>query len=191
MDFEKILRTVPTTQKIFRSSKRVSAFKVIDSITALSKKGFTADEIKAGIMNLLNEFKIIKVEECKDNPDIVDIVPGQVLSISDTYIWSEEKTDYRNLFYGMVIIVLFLFLIMFQVWPVWIKRSVSYVRYPIIGFILFMIVLGIIRLIVYCITYLMLPNGMWIFPNLFEECGFFESFVPLYSWDNSKENKMK
>ncbi|KAJ2101225.1 Translocation protein S62 [Coemansia sp. RSA 922] len=31
------------------------------------------------------------------------------------------------------------------------------------------------------------PQGLWIFPNLFEDVGFFESFVPLYAWEVPKD----
>ncbi|KAJ2561930.1 Translocation protein S62 [Coemansia sp. RSA 1836] len=31
------------------------------------------------------------------------------------------------------------------------------------------------------------PQGLWIFPNLFEDVGFFESFVPLYGWEVPKD----
>jgi translocation protein SEC62 len=51
-----------------------------------------------------------------------------------------------------------------------------------VGFIGFLIVLAIIRLIVFAITVFTHKPGIWLFPNLFEDVGFFESFVPVWAW---------
>lgn len=185
MDFEKKMRCIPTNQAVFRSSKRVETFKAVDCITILSKEGWTADEIKKGIQKLLHEYKILKVV-CED--EVVDIIPGQTMSISDCYMWAEEQISYMNLVYGVLIILLLLCLIMFQMWPLWMRRTVGYVRYPLYGFLVFMLVMGVVRLVVYGITVLLMPNGLWILPNLFAECGFFESFVPLYVWADDRDN---
>jgi len=35
------------------------------------------------------------------------------------------------------------------------------------------------------------PPGIWLFPNLFEDVGFFESFVPLWAWQKVPKGKKK
>lgn len=182
MAFEKSLRTVPRTEKIFRGKKRVQCFKAVDAITFLSKMGYSSDSIKAEIQSLLSSFKIVKVSPKKDSPDYIDIVPSRKLCAADMYMWAEEETNYMAVLYALLILAALLTLVLFQMWPMWLKRSVSYIRYPLGGFIAFLFVIGVIRLIVFGITYLTAPPGLWILPNLFAECGFFESFVPLYEW---------
>jgi translocation protein SEC62 len=52
-------------------------------------------------------------------------------------------------------------------------------------------VLAVIRLILFVITMFALPPGIWLFPNLFEDVGFFESFVPLWAWERVKKKRRK
>eukprot|EP00834_Sanchytrium_tribonematis_P003419 NODE_130_length_16779_cov_1.687410.p17 type:complete len:117 gc:universal NODE_130_length_16779_cov_1.687410:819-1169(+) len=42
--------------------------------------------------------------------------------------------------------------------------------------------LGVIRIIVFAITIFTHSPGLWLFPNLFADVGFFDSFRPWYSW---------
>ena len=42
--------------------------------------------------------------------------------------------------------------------------------------------MSIFRLILFCVTVFAAPPGLWLFPNLFEDVGFFDSFKPLWGW---------
>jgi hypothetical protein len=42
--------------------------------------------------------------------------------------------------------------------------------------------MSIFRLILFCVTYFAVPPGLWLFPNLFEDVGFFDSFKPVWGW---------
>ena len=42
--------------------------------------------------------------------------------------------------------------------------------------------MAIFRLILFCITYFALSPGLWLYPNLFEDVGFFDSFRPVWAW---------
>ena len=42
--------------------------------------------------------------------------------------------------------------------------------------------MAIFRLILFCITIFAVPPGLWLFPNLFEDVGFVDSFKPLWGW---------
>lgn len=185
MSVEKILRGVPTTEKIFRSSKRVNCFKAVDCIKLLASMNYDSNKIKKIMQDLLFSYKIFKVQVSETNPSSVDLIPGKTLEANDMYVWAEEETNYTSIIYGILIVSVILLFVMFQMWPNWLKRMVSYLRYPLGGFIAFMLIMGIMRLIVFGITYFTCSPGLWILPNLFAECGFFESFIPLYSWGNA------
>lgn len=182
MSVEKILRKIPTSEKIFRSTRRVKAFTAVDCITVLSRHGFNTDVIKREIQRLLSGYRIVKVRTVEGNPDSVDLQPGKTLSANDLYIWAEEETNHWHILVGVLIVLAILLLVMFQMWPWWLRRLVSYSKYPIGGFIVFLFVMGVVRAVVFAMTYFTHPPGLWLLPNLFAECGFFESFVPAYSW---------
>lgn len=42
--------------------------------------------------------------------------------------------------------------------------------------------MAIFRLILFCVTVFVVPPGLWLYPNLFEDVGFFDSFKPLWGW---------
>ena len=61
------------------------------------------------------------------------------------------------------------------------------------GFLVFIIVLAIIKYILFVIMFILTGGKLklWIFPNLTEDVGFFESFVPayVYTYDKPKKDK--
>jgi len=42
--------------------------------------------------------------------------------------------------------------------------------------------LAIVRLILFLVTIVAASPGIWLYPNLFEDVGFFDSFKPLWAW---------
>lgn len=61
------------------------------------------------------------------------------------------------------------------------------------GFLVFIIVLAIIKYILFVLLFILTGGKLklWIFPNLTEDVGFFESFVPayVYTYDKPKKDK--
>jgi hypothetical protein len=51
-----------------------------------------------------------------------------------------------------------------------------------LGLIGLFFVMAIFRLILFGITMFAVPPGLWLYPNLFEDVGFFDSFRPLWGW---------
>ncbi|KAJ7906265.1 translocation protein [Mycena leptocephala] len=51
--------------------------------------------------------------------------------------------------------------------------------------------IAIVRLIFYIITIVVASPGIWIFPKLFADVGFVESFIPLWEWDLPKKKSKK
>lgn len=85
------------------------------------------------------------------------------------------------------LLVVVLGFMLFPLWPHVIRSKASWVlnivMYLAIGMIGFLIALSIVRMIVYLITYFTVKPGIWIFPNLWEDVGIIESFIPLWDWD--------
>ncbi|KAI5151019.1 translocation protein SEC62 [Enteropsectra breve] len=188
---EKILKGIHCEEMVFKNTRRVKILKAGDCIMALSKAGMDSAEIKGEMQRLLQEYKLIKVRLVDPETKSVDLQAGKALTAKDLYMWDKEDTNYLSIFVAIGIVALILTLVMYQMWPVWMKRSIGYIRYPIFGFVGFLAVAGVVRIVVYGITYLSHPPGMWVLPNLFADCGFFESFVPAYSWANEDVSHKK
>lgn len=80
--------------------------------------------------------------------------------------------------------------VMFPLWPPIMRQGVWYLSIGVLGLIGLFIVTAIVRLIFYIIT-LAFPRQIWLFPNLFADCGFFESFVPVWDFDVPPPPKKK
>ena len=61
------------------------------------------------------------------------------------------------------------------------------------GFLVFIIVLAVIKYIVFALVFIFTTGKLklWIFPNLTEDVGFFESFWPIYVYTYDKPKKAK
>ena len=72
--------------------------------------------------------------------------------------------------------------VMFPLWPVKLRIGVWYLSMGLIGLIGLFFAMAVIRLILFCVTVFTVPPGLWLYPNLFEDVGFFDSFKPVWGW---------
>jgi len=71
------------------------------------------------------------------------------------------------------------------------RLGVWYLSMGMLGLIGLFFVMVIFRLILFAITYFAVSPGLWLYPRLFEDIGFFESFVPLWGWHETEKKKKK
>ncbi|KAJ2682130.1 Translocation protein S62, partial [Coemansia spiralis] len=90
---------------------------------------------------------------------------------------------------GIGVVAVVLAGVMFPLWPSVLRNGTWYLSMLALGLLGLLFATAIVRLIIYLITMVAAPQGLWIFPNLFEDVGFFESFVPLYAWEVPKDTK--
>lgn len=114
-----------------------------------------------------------------------------IISEDDYYAWFYEPMQWQTILGGIGIIILVFGAILFPLWPPILRTSVWYLSIALLGLIAGIIVTAIIRLILFMITMFAVPPGIWLFPNLFEDVGFFESFVPLWGWQKVPKSKRK
>jgi len=81
--------------------------------------------------------------------------------------------------------------VMFPLWPPTMRLGVWYLSMGMLGLIGLFFAIAIVRLIFYVITVLVVSPGIWIFPQLFADVGFVESFIPLWEWDLPKKKSKK
>lgn len=176
---EKILRTIPTEQKILNHEKRVSVIKGSDIYNLLSQQNLSASQINELMEHLMVENVLIKALVKEKN---CSISLHKKFKKEDSYIWLKEEGNTMRLFIALLCILGAFALVMHQMWPKNVRHYFGYVFYILIAFLVFMMVLGVIRLILFCITFFSHPPGIWLFPNLFADVGFIESFIPVWSY---------
>ncbi|ORD97290.1 SEC62 [Hepatospora eriocheir] len=179
VNVEKILRKVETESCVLNNIKRVVVFKAKNAYSLLKKSGFNEDEIKKGLECLLDEGIIFKVSVDDKN---AKIVLSKDVTIEDEYIWEKENYSIVYLILTLISLVCVSLMIFTIYFPNWYKYTLYYMKYPLLGFLGFLLVAGVVRWIVFLITLVLYESQLWIWPNLFADCGFIESFIPLYEW---------
>jgi translocation protein SEC62 len=125
------------------------------------------------------------------SPKALQIIPEQQFTKDDYFVWFFEGSQLTTYLGGLLLVVIMLAGVMFPLWPPTMRLGVWYLSMGMLGLIGLFFVIAIIRLIFYIITLFVASPGIWIFPQLFADVGFVESFIPLWEWDLPKKKGKK
>ncbi|KAL4893144.1 translocation protein Sec62-domain-containing protein [Aspergillus ambiguus] len=107
------------------------------------------------------------------------------------YVWLYEGPQWKQKAMAGAVVAGIFAVVLFPLWPVMLRQGVWYLSIGATGLIGLFFAMAIVRLILFCITVFAVPPGLWLFPNLFEDVGFVDSFKPLWGWQESKKKKKK
>jgi len=112
---------------------------------------------------------------------------------NEAYVWLYDPTPWYYYIAGTAIVLGIIAVCLFPLWPAEMRQGVYYLSVAAAGFLVFIIVLAIIKYIIFVILFIATAGKLkfWIFPNLTEDVGFFESFVPayVYTYKGPKKDK--
>lgn len=112
----------------------------------------------------------------------VKVEPQQEARDDFHYVWLYEGSQWKNKLYAVGALVLILAVVFFPVWPYHLRLGVWYLSMAMLGVLGLFFGMAIFRLILFLLTMFAAPPGLWLYPNLFEDVGFFDSFKPFYAW---------
>ncbi|KAG1471285.1 hypothetical protein G6F56_002213 [Rhizopus delemar] len=127
----------------------------------------------------------------KGTPRLLQVNPVQQAQEEGYYLWIWEGSQVRQYFGAMLLVGIVLAAVLFPLWPDFLKLGVWYLSVGVLCLIGAFFGIALVRLVLYIITYPVLPRGFWLFPNLFADCGVVDSFIPFYGFDEPKEKKVK
>lgn len=104
------------------------------------------------------------------------------------YVWLYEGPQWRQKLYAGGALVIIMAVVMFPLWPVKLRIGVWYLSVGMLGLIGLFFAMALFRLILFCATVFTIPPGLWLYPNLFEDVGFFDSFRPAWGWQEVRFN---
>jgi len=112
---------------------------------------------------------------------------------NDAYVWIYDPTPWYYYLAGGAIVLGIIAVCLFPLWPMEMRQGVYYLSVAAAGFLVFIIVLAIIKYIIFILLFIGSAGKLkfWIFPNLTEDVGFFESFMPVYTYTYEKPKKAK
>lgn len=121
----------------------------------------------------------------------LELTNKAALKDDEYYVWNFNPPNPYLILYTILALILVFALILFPLWPFWMRKGVWYLSNLALGLISLFFGLAIVRLVVYLITLVGMKDQLWIFPNLFADCGVLESFQPTYEWAISGSEKKK
>ncbi|KAI4112464.1 MAG: hypothetical protein LQ345_006392 [Seirophora villosa] len=119
----------------------------------------------------------------------VKIEQQQDVSDDLHYVWLYDGPQWKQKMYAAGALVLIMAVVMFPLWPVKLRIGVWYLSMGALGLIGLFFAMAIFRAILFAVTYFAVPPGLWLYPNLFEDVGFFDSFRPIWGWQEDKKKK--
>ncbi|ODV96539.1 hypothetical protein PACTADRAFT_1126 [Pachysolen tannophilus NRRL Y-2460] len=136
-----------------------------------------------------SEAKRQNLKPTKNLPCLINTQKA-ILSPNEYYCWNFTPPNPWLPFYSILGLIVIFGIVLFPLWPLFLRKGVWYISMLLLGLIGLFFIIAIIRLILYLII---LPFGLkfWIFPNLFEDCGFFDSFKPLYGFEGESKKLSK
>ncbi|KAJ1956552.1 Translocation protein S62 [Dispira parvispora] len=180
------------------NGRRVEYFKGKSAVSAILREQYksstrppAADRSEAAeVLSDLVHYQFVVRCDRNDEQDTrqLRLNPMQSFQEDYYYAWLYDDSQWMVVLGGIGLVALVLACVMFPLWPPIFRNGAWYVSVAGLGFLGFLFVLSIIRLILYIITVIVVPPGLWLFPNLFEDVGFIESFIPLYAWDTPKKS---
>ncbi|KAM3718414.1 Translocation protein [Dirofilaria immitis] len=104
---------------------------------------------------------------------------------NDVYVWIFDPTPLFKKVIGALMVLGTIAGCLFPLWPMWLRQGVYY--FSICGLACFGILIGVavVRTILFAVIWAasMGRHKLWLLPNLTEDCGFFESFQPWYTYE--------
>lgn len=103
----------------------------------------------------------------------------------DAYVWIYDPIPFHYWIIGTLLVLGAIGVCLFPLWPPTVRLGVYYLSLAGAGFLVFIIILAILRLIIFCLIWVVTfgKHHLWILPNLTEDVSFFASFWPLYTYE--------
>ncbi|CDZ96161.1 translocation protein [Phaffia rhodozyma] len=125
------------------------------------------------------------------SPRVIQINPQQAFSPdgSEYYAWFYEGSQLWTMIAAFGMVACMLAAVLYPLWPYTMRLGVWYLSIGILMLLAAFFVLAIFRLIFYVITLVVARPGIWIFPRLFEDVSFMDSWTPVWGWDIPPKKK--
>lgn len=98
------------------------------------------------------------------------------------YVWLWEGSQVKRQLYAALALVLIFIIVLYPLWPLKLRQGVYYLSWGLLGLLGLFFAMAIFRVILFCITYFAVPPGLWLYPNLWEDVSFMDSFRPVWAW---------
>jgi len=189
------------------NGKRLDYFKGKAAVKALLSPAFaktkgvpkvTSESDAEALLRQINAFAyFLRVQRgaptgnSSTSPKALNIISEQMFSSEEYYAWFYEGSQWTTYAGGLLMVIIMLGGVMFPLWPPVMRLGAWYLIMAMFGLVGLFFAIAIVRLIFYIITVIVASPGIWIFPQLFADVGFVDSFIPVWEWDLPKKKLKK
>ena len=117
----------------------------------------------------------------------------QIFADLDDYIyaWKYNPTSTSQFLMGCVLVLGFIGFNLAPIWPTWMRSGMGMSAWLLCAILGFMLLLVFLRLILFYLFWAVSMGKwqFWLLPNLHEDLGILESFLPFYSFEIKKKKK--
>jgi hypothetical protein len=101
---------------------------------------------------------------------------------NDPYVWTYDPTSMTTYIIGLLLILGSIGICLFPLWPSQVREGVYYLSLAGATFLGAILAVALLKYILFGLVWACTLGKIrfWLFPNLTEDVGFFESFVPVY-----------
>lgn len=109
---------------------------------------------------------------------------------NEPYVWVYDPTSTKTYIIGSLLILGAIGICLFPLWPSQVREGVYYVSLAGASFLGGILGLAVFKYILFALIWVCTFGSVhfWLFPNLTEDVGFFESFVPVYKCNNTSSS---
>ena len=131
-----------------------------------------------------NKKKKFKFEHHEDQA-IID-------SPNEFYVWIYSPTTIKQYILGALLVIGCIGVCLFPLWPAEVRTGVYYLSLVLASLLGVLLSLAVFKYIIFAGVWLLTMGKIkfWLLPNLTEDVGFFESFVPFYTLDVAGKKKV-
>lgn len=98
------------------------------------------------------------------------------------YVWMYEGSQIKRKVYAALALLAIFTIVLYPLWPLKMRQGVYYLSWGFLCLLGLFFLMAIFRVILFCITYFVASPGLWLFPNLWEDVSFVDSFKPVWAW---------
>lgn len=120
----------------------------------------------------------------------IDDVEQKFVDANEPYAWFYDPTSTKSYIIGSLLILGAIGICLFPLWPSQVRDGVYYVSLAGASFLGAILGLAVLKYVIFAVVWACTFGNVhfWLFPNLTEDVGFLESFVPVYKYTLSSSS---
>lgn len=113
-------------------------------------------------------------------------------SPNEFYVWFYSPTTIKQYIMGALLVIGCIGVCLFPLWPSEVRTGVYYLSMVLASLLGLLLSLAVVKYIIFAGVWILTIGKIkfWLLPNLTEDVGFFESFVPFYTLEVTTKKKM-